>query len=285
MFEFHEDNGVMKDIFSYRDYRQALREYYKHEKLATGATYARFAKKAGLSSPNYLKLVMEGKRRLTTANIQAFAKAMDFNGIEIDYFEALVLENQAETPLEKRYYSRRIRSIQSTSRKNHFARKAPTQLIDGAIKTAILICSEGKSREQAIAAAALELDLAVDRIESTLNTLIGAGEMNQTPEGLLTVASRHTMMTDPKGTSLSLLKFLQDGLDGSQTVFRARYPRGAAKFLSLLFTAEPGSLPGLFAQLREAFESTVEKHDVEPGQEAAVYRAQLQVYRLKKNIE
>ena len=63
-----------------------------------------FAIKAGFSSPNFLHLVMNGKRNLTEKYIHSFASAMKLERFEKRYFEAMVLENQARERGVKDYY-------------------------------------------------------------------------------------------------------------------------------------------------------------------------------------
>ena len=62
------------DVFRYRDYRQYLRDVYGARKQSEyGFSYRAFARKAGLSAPNYLKLVADGQRKLTPEMATRFA--------------------------------------------------------------------------------------------------------------------------------------------------------------------------------------------------------------------
>lgn len=275
----------MKYVYEYRDYRKFLKDYYELQKQTVrGYTYARFAAIAELSSPNYLKLVIDGSRNLTTANIQAFAKAMNIQGQELEYFEALVLENQAETPREKSYYARRLRLLKKNSpHQHHVARKSPTNQLPKTMRTALRLCSDGKTWKEAIRIGVEELCLTPEKAEESLRTLVESGELYRNSKDLLSLKTKHTMMSDPKALSQAQMIFLKDGLDEASQVFSERYSKGAAKFLSLLFTAEPDSLPHIFSDLREAFEAAANKYDPSPEQERGVYRAQFQVYRLKKD--
>jgi uncharacterized protein (TIGR02147 family) len=53
------------DVFRYRDYREFLGAFYAQKKQS-GLSYRGFARAAGLGAPNYLKLVIEGKRNLSS---------------------------------------------------------------------------------------------------------------------------------------------------------------------------------------------------------------------------
>ena len=273
----------MKPIYRYKVYRELLNDaYHEGKRESPGYTYASFAIKAGVKSPNYLKLVIDGKRNLTPANIQAFAKALRLAGDEIEYFEALVLENQAETPAERSYYRRRLARFRSQA-SHSIERKAPNQLLEGELRTPVLLCSLGQTREQAIARSSREMEVTEKVAESMLDSLIQDGELVQEDVASaaqlprLQASSHHTMMSDPKGLSERQRLFLKAGLDEAQAIFKQRYPKGAAKFLSLLLTAHEGSLPALFSDLRTAAEKVAEKFDPTSEEVAGVYRIQLQV--------
>jgi hypothetical protein len=58
-------------------------------------SYRSFARDAGLGAPNYLKLVIDGKRNLSETMAQRFAKACRLNEEASEYFRILVAFNQA----------------------------------------------------------------------------------------------------------------------------------------------------------------------------------------------
>jgi uncharacterized protein (TIGR02147 family) len=104
----------MKKIFDYIDYRQYLRDYYEgRKKSVSHFTHRAFAKIAGLSSPVFLKLVMDGKSNLSDASIASLITALDLSPLEADYFRALVRFNQEKTFQKKREWFEQLRSIGS----------------------------------------------------------------------------------------------------------------------------------------------------------------------------
>tara|TARA_Y100001935_G_C17299100_1_gene508000 strand:- start:1087 stop:1998 length:912 start_codon:yes stop_codon:yes gene_type:complete len=93
-------------IGSYTDYRLFLKDFYEFRKFQTRKdrrpySYAMFSAAADIRSPNYLKLVIEGKRNLSEAMGKKFAKAMNLSKAETDEFLALVRFTQTENPLER----------------------------------------------------------------------------------------------------------------------------------------------------------------------------------------
>lgn len=100
-------------VFKYLDYRKYLEDMYHYQKIKKGSSfsYRSFSMRAGLSSPNYLKLVMGGQRELTQKTIQKFGKGFDLNKEELAFFEALVLFNKSKTNEEKEFYFSRLKGL------------------------------------------------------------------------------------------------------------------------------------------------------------------------------
>ena len=88
-------------VFDYLDYRAYLRDYYVEQKQEAKLSYRGFAALAGLKSPNYLKLVIDGQRGLTSEMAERFARAMALSGDALAYFKSLVQFNQARSTSER----------------------------------------------------------------------------------------------------------------------------------------------------------------------------------------
>lgn len=97
---------TMPVLGSYTDYRLFLQDFFDYRRDQTKNnrrpySYAMFSAAADIRSPNYLKLVIEGKRNLSDAMARKFAKAMGLTKNETDEFVALVRFTQTENPLER----------------------------------------------------------------------------------------------------------------------------------------------------------------------------------------
>jgi len=104
----------MKSIFEYDNYRTFLKDYYQFKKsFKNGFTYASFAKSANLGSSNYYKLVMDGTKNLTSVVLIKFAAALELNEEEREYFENLVLFNQARTTVESEHFQMKLGRIRN----------------------------------------------------------------------------------------------------------------------------------------------------------------------------
>ena len=59
------DEVRLPSVYEYLDYRQFLRDHFAASKKAKPQySFRYFSRRAGLSSSNFLKLVMDGKRNL-----------------------------------------------------------------------------------------------------------------------------------------------------------------------------------------------------------------------------
>ena len=95
------------DVFHYHDYRSFLAAYYEFKK-PKGFSYRAFARAAGLGAPNYLQLVINGRRNLTEAMARRFAETCGLGEDAADYFVALVAFNQASDNDERNLQYRKL---------------------------------------------------------------------------------------------------------------------------------------------------------------------------------
>jgi uncharacterized protein (TIGR02147 family) len=94
------------DVFRYHDYRAFLAAYYEHKK-PQGFSYRAFATAAGLGAPNYLQLVIQGRRNLTGDMARRCAETCGLGQDAADYFVTLVAFNQASDNQERnRHYEK-----------------------------------------------------------------------------------------------------------------------------------------------------------------------------------
>ncbi len=92
-------------VYGYTDFRAYLRDFYEFRKDGQhGYSFRAFSKSAGFTSPNILKLVIEGERNISPDATQKFIKALGLKGQMAEYFDALVRMNQARADADKEHY-------------------------------------------------------------------------------------------------------------------------------------------------------------------------------------
>src|SRR4051812_13525923 len=104
-------------LFDYFDYREFLHDYYTfHKKRNSSYSYRLFARKAKLGSPNYLKLVVDGKRRITDRTLYQFARGLGLSRDEEKYFRELVMYQEVSDPDSKELHLRSLLKYQEKQR-------------------------------------------------------------------------------------------------------------------------------------------------------------------------
>jgi uncharacterized protein (TIGR02147 family) len=98
------------DVFGFLDYRAYLRAFYEEAKRTRSFSYRVFARRAKLRSPNYLKLVIDGERNLSSAMAERFAEACGLVDEAREYFQELVAFAHAHTSSEQNERYTRLRS-------------------------------------------------------------------------------------------------------------------------------------------------------------------------------
>lgn len=98
------------EVYEYIDSRRYLEAHFARMKAQrSGFSYRGFARLANLKSPNYLALVIQGKRNLSEAMAVRFARACGLEGDRAAFFLDLVRFTQASSSGEReRAYARML---------------------------------------------------------------------------------------------------------------------------------------------------------------------------------
>jgi len=92
----------MKPIIEYSDFRQYMRDYYEERKRRSVFSWREFSKIAGFTSSSYMKVVCDGKSKLSRVGVERTGAAMGLVGFEMEYFRAMVEYGQAATEAKKK---------------------------------------------------------------------------------------------------------------------------------------------------------------------------------------
>ena len=106
----------MKSVFEYRDYREYMRDFYESRKKCSAFTWREFAKLAGFSSSGFLKLVCDGKTRLSKVGVEKVLHAMNLSDAQAEYFRAMVEFCDSQQPDVRRVSFERMMKIASENR-------------------------------------------------------------------------------------------------------------------------------------------------------------------------
>src|SRR4051812_23742011 len=108
----------MPVLGEYTDFRQFLKDVYEYRRAIEGTSvrpysYSTFSAAADIKSPNYLKLIIEGRRNLSEDMMTKFAKAVRLNREETLEFKALVRYGQASQPIERNHFLKELADLRA----------------------------------------------------------------------------------------------------------------------------------------------------------------------------
>jgi uncharacterized protein (TIGR02147 family) len=100
-------------LSDYLDFRKYLADYYSYRREISKKdlrpyTYAVFSAGANIKSPNYLKMIVEGRRNLSDDMIGKFSKALGLNKEQGEEFRLMVSFGQATDSAERNMYLKEL---------------------------------------------------------------------------------------------------------------------------------------------------------------------------------
>jgi len=206
-----------------------LKEVYEHRR-ATESTvmraysYSTFSAAADIKSPNYLKLIIEGRRNLSEDMIDRFAKALRLTRPEMEEFRALVRYGQAMEPIERNRFLKELadlrarRAFEAGQIKQHSWEKVPGWI--GWVLYA-MVDQQNVSFDPQKLQKLFRARASVENIRDSLNKLIDSGELFRV-EATGDIAKARDLIDSPQDLPVALIRKLQAELIylGIESLFR-----------------------------------------------------------------
>ena len=102
----------MISVFDYSDYRAFLKDFYEdRKKISRSFSYRWYARQAGFASPVFIKLVMDGKSKLSEKSALALGTGLGLSEQENIYFCTLVRFTQSSSDDERQEHLATLRSL------------------------------------------------------------------------------------------------------------------------------------------------------------------------------
>ncbi|QDG49450.1 TIGR02147 family protein [Persicimonas caeni] len=201
------------NIFDFLDYRAFLRAYYEAAKANTSAfSYRYFARKAGLSSPSFLRHVMRGERNIGDT-VENFAKALELNAEETQFFRLLIDFDQAETDRERNRAFEKL----AASRRFRTARRIDQAMFDylshwyyPAIRE--MVARPDFDEDPAWIAGQLTPNIEPEQAETALEVLLDLGLVVREDSGTL-VRGEASVTTEHEVRSLAIANYHRQMLE------------------------------------------------------------------------
>lgn len=181
-----KDTPSKPDISEFKSYREFLRSWILWRKSQSKFSYKNFAELAGLSSPSFLFLVLQGKRNIGLDTARKIATSLKLTKVEIAYFLDLVGLTQSHDSEDKLYYADRvihsplIKSEKVFDRVHYEFYASPLNIL-----VRELVCLPAAPRDAKSLAARCLFPVKSKEIEKSLSSLTTLGFLKKNSEGAL----------------------------------------------------------------------------------------------------
>lgn len=273
----------MKSVFSYSDYRQYLADFYSEKKRLSEYSYRHFSEKAQLNSPNYLALVIDGKRNLTVSNIHQFVKALELRTDEVEYFETIVHLTQAESEDEVNFYEQRRKKLLTAKPRSILKVDASVRALADWSYTGVLVLAHGLHADIAKNKIRSQLGLSMRETEAAVSALIEQGLLTSKDDGILEMQSSQVTFHDKKSVSRAQVEFLSSQIEQSRKAFQKTYADKSGKFLSHSLTVPKGAIEKIQHKMIGLMEELTNEMDQQVTPESShLAQVNIQIFHPKK---
>lgn len=204
------------ELSDYMDYRKYLADWFAARKKATESdlrpySYPVFSAAANIKSPNYLKMIIDGRRNLSDDMIGKFGRALGFNKEQIEEFRFLVHSSQATDPVDRNVSLKKLSELRVARkiRSGEIDRKT-WEKIPNWVAWVIyaMVDQEGAKFDLAMLKKLLRGKASENEIEESLNGLLSSGELSR-DEKTGEIVKAHHLIDSPEDIPVALIRKLQ----------------------------------------------------------------------------
>lgn len=271
----------LNSIYTYSDFRTYLQDYFSvRSRDDKSYSHRTMAKELGFPSPNHVKLVMDGKRRIGLRSLNRLLAGLGLRDRGKEYFSYLVFFCQAHTPIEKNYYFGLLTSFR-------------TPLSTGAITTREydyyndwyncvvreLVVREKPPVDYVRLARKIRPCITPVQAKRSVDLLLGLGLIRKKDDGSYELASRF-IATDREVTSLGIrnhhVRMIELGRESMDTV-----PREKREISSLTVCVSDACMKRI-KQRVQGFEDEILQLVKDDRDAASVYQLNFQFFPLSQ---
>lgn len=203
-------------VSDYMDYRQYLASFFEYKRRLTATdlrpyNYAAFSAGANIKSPNYLKMIIEGRRNLSEEMVLKFAKALGLNKEATEDFDLLVSYGQASDPADRNMFLKKLSEhrVLVKLKSGEIDQKTWDKIPNWAAWVIYaMVDQEGVRYDTKTLKELLRGKASEDEIKQALQSLFNSGELVRDPE-TLEVKKAHTLIDAPEDVPVALVRKLQ----------------------------------------------------------------------------
>lgn len=265
-------------VFDYIDYRLFLKDKLAELKENNSRfSFRLFARLAGLSSPGYLKMVMDGERNLSPTSINQFAKGLKLGKKEAMYFEALVLFKQAKSEAERDMYLERLSALKPQPKlmgisKDQFEYFTHHYYV---VIREMVALPDFKEDEEWIASH-MSTPIKAKEAREAIDTLLRLGLVHRDEDGKL-VQADGSLTTEPEVASVEVFNFHRNMLNEAKAAMIHLSPE-SRDITSLTIPIPKDFLPEIKHKIQELRETIIHTINNGPPHYHEVYQINIQLF-------
>jgi uncharacterized protein (TIGR02147 family) len=270
----------MKPIFDYTDYRLFMADFYAEKKAANAHfSYRYMAQNVGFKSAGHFTKIIQGKANISVELALRFAEFFKFNKKQTDYFQHMVLYNQAKNHRDKRRYFEKILSFKEAK---IFSIDAPHyEFYEKWYYTVVRELLAFLPFKDDFNELAAQIDPPITETEArkAIEVLERLGLIIKDSKGFFKQAEPIVMAGREAG-SLAIDNFILNNLDLARQAID-RFPKNERKLSATTLTISPEVYSKIIDELREFRERILmlARQDAEPSR---TYQFNFQVFPVSK---
>lgn len=286
--------AVAPELQNYMDYRPYLRDFYEYRRKASQNdirpyNYAMFSAAADIKSPNYLKMIIDGRRNLSEDMISKFARAMSLAKEQGEEFKMLVLYSQTSDPAQRNIYLRALNEIrvQQKLKSGEIDRKTWEKIPNWVAWTLYTMVDQGGvDFDPQKLKNLLRGKASLDEVQEAFNSLLLSGELVKDPT-TGEVKKAHALMEAADEVPVALVRKLQAQLMylGLESLFQDSPTE--REFGSLTLSLTKNEFEDLKFQLRKIRKSIHKDNAIHRLQVKGdrVYQLNIQLFPLTESAD
>lgn len=256
--DFAKDKNESIKITDYLDYRLFMKNFYEREKLKNPKfSYQSWAEMAGFKSRSFLRLVMLGKRSLTSDSMHMTAKALKLNKHETTYFINLVNYNQSTNHKSREFFLGRL--IKSNFSKKVTEIKDTYRYLSNYLvpRVQVVLAMKGISKTKENLRGIL--NSSEQQIDQALDALQTMGLAQQDPVTQEWGTSAQTFNIPDDLGNLALQSFHKKSLE--EAIGAINLPKEIRHYSSLILALNPDEYQNIIKEIDQFFDQLLLKYN------------------------
>lgn len=274
--------NIPSNIYKFWDYRAFLKDRYGQLK-ETDPTFSfrSFSKDAGFGSPNYLKLVMDGKRNLSEGAIEKFARGVRLDNHESEYFKYMVAHNQCVDTSRQKIFEAKLLYLKELFNVKDVMPELYDYYHDW-YHSAILEMVKHSKIKNDPASVANQLVPAITEVESarSIALLKRLNFVQETDEGVLQETAQAPGPSDVEGAAQKIYQEQMAEL-GAQSIYTQ--PEGPRGFECVTVSLSPEKVQELKGKIGDLVKELQDQSW--SGENDSIFQFNIQLFALTKKEE